>query len=227
MTEPAVVATLHFVVGCAAVVMGFAALIWPKGRGTHRATGAIYLVAMTMLTASGLWMSLSRGILFTVFLSAMAFHVFLSGWGAAAFRTRAGRAITAGSPYLSAAIAVGALAGAVAATSAPGGVINDLPPAAFLVITAVAGLACAGDIGFSRTGLPGERQRITRHGWRMGFSLFLATGIFFFGNNHVLPDALRQPMILSAPVLAVAVLTLFFSVRSRLFGARRHSDVSR
>lgn len=46
--------------------------------------------------------------------------------------------------------------------------------------------------------------------------MFLATGIFFFGNNHVLPEAMRTVPILSAPVLLVLVLTVFHVLRTLL-----------
>jgi len=216
MSEPSIVSTLHFVVGCTAVVMGFAALVLRKGATPHRAAGAVFLVAMTLLTSSGLWMSFSRGILFTVFLSGLAFHAFLTGWGAAALRRPIGKLITRASPCLSGAIAVGALLGGAIAATSPGGVLNDLQPAAFYVVAVVAAVICVSDIVFSRASSPSPQRRVTRHAWRLGFSLFLATGIFFFGNNHVLPAALRTPLFLSAPVVAVVVWTLYYSVRTRL-----------
>lgn len=215
MTEPALVSMLHFVVGCAAVATGFAALALRKGATSHRATGAVFLIAMTLLTASGLWMSLSRGILFTVFLSGIAFHAFLTGWSAAALARPVGRLVTRAAPYLSGAIATGAVVGGAIAANAPGGLLNDLPPAAFFSLAAVAVIICAADIVFTNAASPSDQRRITRHAWRLGFSLFLATGIFFFGNNHVLPAELRTPLFLATPVVMVVVWTLYHSLRTR------------
>jgi len=215
MTEPAIVSAVHFVVGCTAVATGFGALALRKGATPHRATGAVFLIAMTLLTASGLWMSLSRGILFTVFLSGIAFHAFFTGWGAAALGRPIGRLVTRASPYVSGAIAIGALVGGAIAAHAPGGVLNDLPPAAFFVVAIVAVIICVSDIIFANAASPSEQRRVTRHAWRLGFSLFLATGIFFFGNNHVLPAELRTPPLLSAPVVAVVVWTFYHSLRAR------------
>lgn len=223
MTEPPIGSALHFLVGCIAVATGFGALALRKGATPHRATGVVFLIAMTLLTASGLWMSLSRGILFTVFLSGIAFHAFFTGWGAAALGRPGGRLVTRASPYLSGAIAIGALVGGAIAANAPGGVLNDLPPAAFLVVAIVAVIICASDIVFANAASPSNQRRTTRHAWRLGFSLFLATGIFFFGNNHVLPAELRTPLFLAAPVVTVVVWTLYYSVRTRFARVVAHT----
>jgi hypothetical protein len=119
------------------------------------------------------------------------------------------------SPLVSAAITTGAVFGGAKAAAAPGGMLNGLPPAAFYVIAMTAFLIFVFDLTFNLAGAPSEQRRITRHVWRMGFSFFLATGIFFFGNNHVLPEILRTPVVLSAPVIAVIVWTVYYAVRTR------------
>lgn len=215
MTEPTLVSMLHFVVGCAAVASGFAALALRKGATSHRATGAVFLIAMTLLTASGLWMSLSRGILFTMFLSGIAFHTFFTGWGAAALARPVGRLVTRASPYLSGTITIGALLGGAIAAKAPRGVLNDLPSAAFVIVAIAALIICVSDIVFTNAASPSDQRRIARHAWRLGFSMFLATGIFFFGNNHVLPAALRTPLFLATPVVTVIVWTFYHLLRTR------------
>ena len=43
--------------------------------------------------------------------------------------------------------------------------------------------------------------------------MFIATFIFFFGNNHVLPAVLRAEVVLIIPVLGVALATLMTVVR--------------
>ena len=207
MSEPALVGMLHFHVGCAAVVAGFAALASRKGEATHRAAGKIFLLAMLVLTLSGLWMSISREILFTVFLSAIALHAFVTGWAAAALQHRIARTITQASGFSAGAITTGAILGGLKAAGTTGGVLNGLPPAAFYLIAGIGCLLCYYDLVFCLTRTPSER---------LGFSFFLATGIFFFGNNHVLPAALRTPLFLSMPVVGVVICTFYHALRTRL-----------
>ncbi len=215
MNEPAFLGTAHFAVGCVAIIVGFAAFAARKGARIHRSAGAIFVVTMLLLTMSGLWLSFARDILFTVFLSTIAFHAVFTGWATAAKKSRVGMMANKASPLVSAAITIGAVFGGAKAAAAPGGMMNGLPPAAFYVIAMTAFLIFVFDLTFNLAGAPSEQRRITRHVWRMGFSFFLATGIFFFGNNHVLPEILRTPVFLSAPVIAVIVWTVYYAVRTR------------
>lgn len=226
MSEPHLVATGHFVVGCVSILAGFVAFAAPKGLRIHRAAGGVFVGSMLILCASGLWMSLARGIPFTVFLSWIAAHAVISGW-AAANDGPVARPITRFAALSSIALILGALAGGVVAGQAPGGALNGLPPAAFFGLAGFALLLAGLDLTFSRAKVPTNARRVSRHAGRMGLSMFLATGIFFFGNNHVLPEAMRTVPILSAPVLSVLVLTVFHVLRTLLAAARSAPDGAR
>ena len=192
MTEPELLGDLHFWIGCGAIIAGFAAFASRKGEGVHRKAGTLFVVSMGLLAISGLWLSLARDILFTVFLSAISFHALITGWAAARNRSVLCRWISRLAPIVSGLIVLLAFVGAV---------------------------LCGLDIFYVLMSAPALRVRLTRHLWRMGFSFFLATGIFFFGNNHVLPEVLRTPWFLALPVLAVVVWTAVHAVRTR-FGQK-------
>lgn len=213
--EPGFLGLAHFTVGCLSIVSGFIAFSTKKGQRLHRSTGAVFLVSMALLTASGLWMSLVREILFTVFLSAIAFHLFSTGWAAAGSNKKMSRLVTKTSPILSGSIAVGAVYAGTLAAKAPDGVLNELQPDVFYTLATTSLLIFVLDSSFVLDIRPSEQRRITRHVWRMGFAFFLATGIFFFGNNHVLPEVLRTPILLSAPVILVVLWTLYFVFRTQ------------
>lgn len=215
MSEPELLGDVHFWIGCLAIAAGFTAFVARKGEAVHRAAGAVFVVTTLLLSASGLWLSLARDILFTVFLSAIAFHAVVTGWAAAALEKPVGWLATKASPVLSGAVVLGAAYGGALAAAAPGGMLNDLPPGAFYTVAGTGFILFVYDIVFALAKDPAQQRRLTRHLWRMGFSFFLATGVFFFGNNHVLPEMLRIPAFLSAPVLAVILWTLFYAFRTR------------
>ena len=215
MSEPELLGDAHFWIGCLAIAAGFTAFAVRKGNAVHRAAGATFVITMLLLAASGVWLSIARDILFTVFLSAIAFHAVATGWAAAALEKPLCRLATKASPVLSGAIVLGAAHGGVLAAAAPGGMLNDLSPGAFYTVAGTGFILFVYDIAFALAKHPSEQRRLTRHLWRMGFSFFLATGIFFFGNNHVLPELLRTPALLSAPVMAVVLWTLFYAFRVR------------
>jgi uncharacterized membrane protein len=215
MTEPELLGDLHFWIGCGAIIAGFAAFAARKGEGVHRKAGTLFVVCMGLLAFSGLWLSLVREILFTVFLSAISFHALITGWAAAKSRFVLCRWISRLAPISSGLIGLGAVVGGMIAGASPTGLLNDLPPAAFYGLALVSAILCGLDIFYALMSAPALRVRLTRHLWRMGFYFFLATGIFFFGNNQVMPESLRTPWFLALPVLAVVVWTAVYAVRSR------------
>jgi uncharacterized membrane protein len=215
MTEPELLGNLHFWIGCGAIIAGFAAFTSRKGESLHRQAGTLFVVSMGLLAISGLWLSLAREILFTVFLSAIIFHALITGWAAAKSRSVMCRWISRLAPIASGLIVLGAAAGGMIAGASPDGALDGLPPAAFYGLAGVSAALGGLDIFYALIPAPMLRARLMRHLWRMGFSFFLATGIFFFGNNHVLPEILRTPWFLSLPVLAVVVWTATHAVRTR------------
>ena len=213
MSEPHLVAPAHFLVGCVSIIAGFVAFAAPKGRRVHRAAGLAFLGSMLILSASGLWMSLARQIPFTVFLSWISAHAVISGWSAANHGAVA-RSITRFAAVSSFALFLSAVVGGVMAGQAPGKALNGLPPMAFFGLAGFALFLAVFDLAFSQSRVISNARRLTRHAGRMGLSMLVATGIFFFGNNHVLPEAMRSTAILSTPVLLVVVLTVAHMVRA-------------
>ena len=103
--------------------------------------------------------------------------------------------------------------------SDPTGTIDGSPPQAF-VLFMVAGLfAAAGEINvLARRKLSGP-ARVSRHLWRMCFSLFIASGSFFLGQMQLLPDWMisSQAYLLMAlfPVLAMLIWLVLVRIPRR------------
>lgn len=203
--------SLHFFAGSVTLLAGFSALLLSKGTRFHKLSGRIFVWFMLALTLSGLYLSVERQILFTVFLALLTLYSFLTGWATMA-SNRTAMLISKYSPVGAFCIAFGATLGAIKAASSVDGSLNDLPYGAFLFIAGVALCCFILDLKHRRGRLVSRRSRLSRHIWRMGFSLFLSTAIFFFGNNHVLPESWRTPLVLSAPVVLVMAVTAVYLV---------------
>ena len=214
---------LHFLVGTICLLAGGAAFLVRKGGRPHRWAGRTFAICMLLLCASGLYMSLTRSILFTVFLALLAGHAVTTGWLAAARISGRAEMVAAGAIGL---VAITALGAGLAVAGLPSGALNGLPPAAFYSLGGVAIWVATIDVLALCRGEATDRQRLTRHVWRMGFALFIASFIFFFGNNSVLPPVLRTPVALVAPVLTVIGLTVYSSFRIR-FGRRNPAPGAR
>ena len=107
--------------------------------------------------------------------------------------------------------------GLVAAAS-PDGRLDHFP-AGMILMFAFLGLAAAlGDARMLRRGSLEGTQRLTRHLWRMGLALFLATMSLFLGQARHLPDVLRSTGLNNLPVLLVLGTIVFWLVRVRWRG---------
>ena len=174
------VGQLHFLVGVICLLAGAAAFMVRKGRHPHRLAGRVFAVCMLLLCASGLYMSLSRSILFTAFLALLAGHAVTTGWMAAARITGLAERVAAGAISL---VAIASAGSGLLVANLPSGTLNDLPPVAFYSLGGVALWIAGIDVLALRRGSADDRQRLTRHIWRMGFALFIASFIFFFGGS--------------------------------------------
>jgi len=64
-----------------------------------------------------------------------------------------------------------------------------------------------------------DRQRITRHLWRMCFGLFIATGSFFLGQQQVSPAFLRGSIFLTVLAVLPFPLMIYWLIRVRFSSA--------
>ena len=213
MSDLPLIGLLHLLMGTLAVISGAGALAAAKGLRLHRIAGNLFFGAMLLLIASGLYFSVTRSILFTFFLSVMAFYLLSSGWVTVMRREgKTGRFELANCLFI---LLAGAAALGLGLTETIRGapLQDDVPSAAFFILAALAVLFGAQDVAVIRRGGCTGKHRIARHLWRMCLSLFIAVTIFFLGNNDVLPEVLRTPFFLTAPIVAVLALMVFWLVR--------------
>jgi uncharacterized membrane protein len=210
MSDLPLIGLLHLLMGTVAVISGAGTLAAAKGRRLHRMAGNLFFGSMLLLIASGLYFSVTRSIHFTFFLSAMAFYLLFSGWMTVMRREgKTGRFELANCLFI---LLAGAAALGLGLTETIHGapLQDDVPSATFFILAALAVLFGTQDIAGIRRGGCTGKYRIARHLWRMCLSLFIAVTIFFLGNNDVLPEVLRTPFFLTAPIVAVLALMVFW-----------------
>jgi cobalamin synthase len=96
---------------------------------------------------------------------------------------------------------------------------DGIPAGMYFFLGSVALLSAAGDVRMLvRGGLFGV-HRIARHLWRMCFSLFIATGSFFLGQQQVFPRWLRKTNVLFLPAILPLILLIFWLFRVLLTNA--------
>lgn len=213
----------HIGGGAVGMVSGLAALATRKGERAHRAAGAVFFVAMLITYAIGAGVApfLDEGQRPNFVAGVLALYLLISGWRTARRGDAGVGAFEIAGFVIALAIAgMGVLFMRMGAAS-PTGTIDGSPPQAFFIFAFAGSAAAAGDLhAIVRRGLTGV-SRIARHLWRMCFSLFIASGSFFLGQQQVLPGWFRETPLPYVLALAPLVLMVFWLVRVRLEGRWR------
>ncbi|MEZ5997641.1 MAG: hypothetical protein R3B98_02985 [Hyphomonas sp.] len=210
----------HIGGGAVGIASGAVTLATRKGSSAHRAAGKVFFWAMLAAYVIAACVSpfIDTGQRPNFIAAVMALYLLLSGWQAGHVR-RAGEGWTAWAGLAAAALilAMGLLFMRMGAMS-PTGTVDGAPPQAFIVFTAAGAFALAGEIhAIARKGLTGA-ARIVRHLWRMCFSLFIASGSFFLGQQRVMPEAWRGSVWLTLAALMPLILLAYWLVRIRFPG---------
>ena len=210
---------VHVLAGGAGLVLGAVALSATKGGTRHRKAGIWFVYAMLAMALTGMAMAPLRGVAPAVNVPAALLTAYFVITALSTLRPR-----SAGSQLRDVAAALFALGvgllslGLGLDTLVRRGWTAGFALAIFGVIAIV---AAAGDIRMVwRGGLAGS-ARLARHLWRMCFALLIATTAFFLGQPDVFPRAVRVPVLLALPAMAVLVTLAYWLWRVRLKGGYR------
>jgi hypothetical protein len=209
---------LHIAGGGIGILSGAATLLARKGSLLHRRAGTVFFVSMLVAYAIGAGVApfLRDGQRPNFIAGIMALYLLITGWLAARRRT-----VPVGWVEKSGLAAALLVAGAGflfmhMAANSPTGTIDGSPPQAFYVFAISGSFAAAGDLNvILRGGLAGV-PRIARHLWRLCFSLFIASGSFFLGQQQVMPHWMQGSPLLYLPTFAPLAAMFYWLVRIRL-----------
>ena len=213
----------HIAGGAIGMVTGVIALAARKGQRVHRAAGSVFVVAMFTAYAIGAGVApfLDTGQRPNFVAGVMALYLLVSGALAARRRDA-----TAGAPeVIGLVIALSITAAGVIfmqmGAASPSGTVDGSPPQAFFLFTIAGAFAAAGELHVLLRKTLSNTSRIARHLWRMCFSLFIASGSFFLGQQQVFPEALRDSVLLYAIALSPLPVMLFWLGKVRFDDWRR------
>jgi hypothetical protein len=105
--------------------------------------------------------------------------------------------------------------------ASPSGTVDGSPPQAFFLFTIAGAFAAAGELHVLVRKQLSNVSRIARHLWRMCFSLFIASGSFFLGQQQVFPEALQDSALLYIVALSPLPVMLFWLGKVRFDDWRR------
>ena len=214
---------IHICGGILGLLSGAAAMSFRKGSRRHGLAGNIFFVAMLVMGSSAVYLGNVFGGLFACYLVATA-------WLTARRREGETSIFDWGALLFALAFGVLALTRGIEMARNPKLSLNGVPAGMFgmfFFLGSVALLAAAGDIRLlAHGGLIGTK-RVARHLWRMCFSLFIATGSFFLGQQQVFPAAWRGAALWFVPALLPLGLLLFWMFKVRFTNAYKGKSVRR
>ncbi len=213
----------HIGAGGLALAAGYIALYAPKGRTLHRKSGMLFVYAMLVMAFFGALVTVLRDAVPALNLAAAVLTAYLVITALITVRPLPPTARWAHTVLMLVALAVGlnSLRYGVEAIASPDGTRNGMPAFPFFLFGMTGTLAALSDVRVIRFGDLRGTARLARHLWRMCFALFIAALSFFIGQASVLPQALRSPILLALPVLAVLVTMLYWMWRVRSRRATR------
>ena len=105
--------------------------------------------------------------------------------------------------------------------SSPTGTVDGSPAQAFIAFALVGAAAALGELNVILRRTITGAARVSRHLWRMCFSLFIASGSFFLGQQRFMPEWIRGSPILLVCALAPLVAMIFWLIWVRFAGSFR------
>lgn len=207
---------IHVAAGLLGLSSGAVALVARKGGTLHRRGGLVFVASMLTMAATGTWMAarMDEPVTdITVMVGVLTFYLVATGY--LTLRRSVGESRRLQTALTVAAIGVVAFAFAygIAAMRTPTGKADGVPAGMYFGFGTIALLAALLDVRLLRAGAIRGAHRLARHLWRMGMAMWIATMSFFYGQQKVFPQGVRDSGILSLPVLLVAFVVLYWLVR--------------
>ncbi len=217
MDAVALTVSLHVLLGSIAVIAGAIALAVRKGAPTHVKVGRVFAIAMGASSGVGAILGIIRWeVLYITFHAGIiGMTLILSSWLAARNRSTKLSKTELGLSALNILNAIGLITLSIHAQSQPDAMFLGFHASNYMFIAAMTIAVFIGDIHYVfRKELAGK-HRIARHLWRMCLGFFIAAGSAFTGPGAVVfPDALRNSGILSIPEMTIALLMVFWAVKT-------------
>jgi hypothetical protein len=179
---------------------------------------------MMGMSTAGAYLALMKHQMNNVFGGVLAFYLVTTAWATARRKDGETGIFDWGALLFALAVGVGILIYGFEAANSPTGSKGGVPAGMYFFLGSVALLSAAGDIRMLLRGGVFGVHRIARHLWRMCFSLFIATGSFFLGQQQVFPHWLRKTNALFVPAILPLVLLIFWLFRVLFTNAYKKTD---
>src|SRR5215467_9964153 len=207
---------LHICAGTTGVLSGFVAVFLRKGSRGHRMAGNVFFIAMLGLGATGAYMGLMKSEPTNFLAGVLTSYLVATSWVTARRRDERTGIFDFGALLVALAVGTGYMLYGLAATNSAKGTVDGIPAGMLFTMGSVALLAATGDVRLLVRGGVSGAQRLSRHLWRMCFSLFIASASVFLARAHLFPALLRKTGMLYLLSFLPLILMVFWMIRVRI-----------
>lgn len=218
---------LHIAGGAIGIGSGAAAFVFRKGSRAHAIAGKVFVASMLLMAGIGAAVSPFLPQRANVVMGLFVCYLVLTGWLTIRRRDARPEGFEFAAIFVGLAAALIGIVFGLQALNSPGGLLDGDGPWAYWVLAGLPMLALVGDVNIIRKGGVFGAARMTRHLWRMGVALLIATFSLFLGQPKVFPPTLRGTPLLFVPVITVLAVVIYWLVRVRMSRRRSISDVPR
>jgi uncharacterized membrane protein len=219
-------ALLYLHIGSAVVSLlaGFMAMAFRKGSSLHNAAGAVFYVAMLVMTSSAFIVAaFIKPLMLNVVASLLTMYFVVTARRAAKNREGNIAAIDTGAMIFIALVGTMSIVYGlkIASSSArpPAGVGSFI----YFAFGTIAIFCARTDRRMLRQGGVVGQQRIARHLWRMSSALLITTLSFYPGQARIFPTSMRTPLLF-LPHILIIVSMIYWRLRVRVRKRTPHAD---
>lgn len=208
---------IHIAMGSLGILSGFAAMAFAKGSPAHRLAGRVYVGSMLAMTVSAFIIALFiKPLMLNVLAASLTFYLVATAWMTMHRRPEQPGGLEFAALVMGVAVAVAGFSfGYLASVSPKGAFDRGFPAGIYYFFAIVAALAAAFDLKLLLRRTITRTQKLVRHLWRMGFTLWVAAASLFIGQAKHLPEWLTGPKLNVIPVLLSLGLLVFWLIRVR------------
>jgi hypothetical protein len=205
----------HIIAGTLGMLSGFVAVFLLKGSRRHAIAGRVFVIAMLILSASGVYMAVMKSQPGNILGGTLTFYLVATAWMTARRREGKPGILDWGALLVVLAVTASQLTFGLEAVLSQTGLKFGYPPWPYLFMGSVALLATVGDVRMLVRGGISGGHRLARHLWRMCFALFIAAASIFLAREEIFPALLRKAGVLSFLSFLPLMLMIFWLIRVR------------
>ena len=214
--------TIHILSGAVGLLSGATAFFTLKGANLHRRSGQLFVVSMILMAITGGIIAAFELEMLNMVAASLTLYLVISAFLTVKYANIGlGRRLNCVAMLLGLLVGIAGVFVGIGGLKTPDGMIDGQPAQVAIVFGSVALIAVLLDVRMMFFGGLQGKHRLLRHLWRMGFALFIAAASFFLGQSQIMPEPIRNLAVLSIPVFAVILLTLYWIVRVQFFQLRK------